>query len=689
MINTNSAEYLDDHKIISIIEDYLKRDSYNYAIMLNGDWGSGKTYFVKKILIPALKNQKSVAMRSPVYVSLYGVKSVEELSNSVFMSILEDCIVEKAKEKAERKTQKIRKKIQEIRQVPIKVDSNGEKSGKKRLLKLLSPSFLFEVLSNSKVGWIKSITDSTVSTLLDYNRYYFIFDDLERCSMPINEAFGFINQFVEQNDAKTLIIADECKIGFVKSVEQDLFRLFIATQPGIKWPERENPDNKYRGAAGLPPVELPVDVSEIKRRADELIEENTFYNQIKEKLVGRTIVYKPLLEDVVPKIFDKYFKDKQIDETLKAAIIEKICSVMHKEKHYNLRTLQFSLDFFALMYCNIHCTTNRISPSNIQAVVLSVLESLLKISIDYKAESYVYEWANSSKYDRFLTKGDLNLTQAMNPYNYFNSFRFVHDYVYQGIYDLESIQMAIEDYCNDLNSGDVLDELRIYAYEMNDVDINNKLSQLAQDLKYGKYTDDYRRVLGVLFNLKDAGIEINCDDFMKIMKCQINKGTVVFSYSGFGELHSNNYVEEFRKNLDDLKAFAEECRLKKNANNLNMIFSNEQGWGEHFASYVQERNRNYQQGFQQEIIAQIDINKCKNALESGTPKDIAYFRRAICSLFEDSLAKKYFEECIDKITQLKNVLDLETDSIMKKFHLKLLSEFLEEKLTAISESKDT
>ena len=30
-----------------IIEDYLKAKNTDYAIMINGDWGSGKSYYIK------------------------------------------------------------------------------------------------------------------------------------------------------------------------------------------------------------------------------------------------------------------------------------------------------------------------------------------------------------------------------------------------------------------------------------------------------------------------------------------------------------------------------------------------------------------------------------------------------------------------------------------------------------------
>src|SRR5690606_22201504 len=40
----------------------------------------------------------------------------------------------------------------------------------------------------------------------------FIFDDLERCDLPINRVLGYINEFVEHEDRKVIIIANEKEI---------------------------------------------------------------------------------------------------------------------------------------------------------------------------------------------------------------------------------------------------------------------------------------------------------------------------------------------------------------------------------------------------------------------------------------------------------------------------------------------
>ena len=62
---------------------YLKNDKTHTAIMLTGEWGSGKTYYVENDLIPFLKQNKAAAIE----VSLYGVNDITMISKSIYMEL--------------------------------------------------------------------------------------------------------------------------------------------------------------------------------------------------------------------------------------------------------------------------------------------------------------------------------------------------------------------------------------------------------------------------------------------------------------------------------------------------------------------------------------------------------------------------------------------------------------------------
>src|SRR5262245_26147548 len=73
-------------EIIEIFKSYVQKRDTDYAIMITGSWGSGKTFFWKKKIVPELER-----MRNPVsgkkykclYVSLNGIQDTSELMSKV------------------------------------------------------------------------------------------------------------------------------------------------------------------------------------------------------------------------------------------------------------------------------------------------------------------------------------------------------------------------------------------------------------------------------------------------------------------------------------------------------------------------------------------------------------------------------------------------------------------------------
>jgi len=74
-----------------LIDNYLAKQT-QYAVNIVGQWGKGKTYFYKNILEPRIcKTPTLVDNRiyyKPVYVSLFGLKSVDEIQVKIFNELL-------------------------------------------------------------------------------------------------------------------------------------------------------------------------------------------------------------------------------------------------------------------------------------------------------------------------------------------------------------------------------------------------------------------------------------------------------------------------------------------------------------------------------------------------------------------------------------------------------------------------
>ena len=186
---------LKNNEIKDIIIDYLKNDKSNQAILIDGEWGSGKTFFIKEKIIPEIKEKHTDV---PVYyVSLYGISSSNEIHNLVSSQITEKYIEKHLGKKVTGSLKKIERAIKKI--APV-INVLKEASG-------VGIDFVhFNELKNNLDIPTKSIM---------------IFDDLERCNMDVITVLGYINSISEHSDTKVIIVANESELG-MQNTNEDL-----------------------------------------------------------------------------------------------------------------------------------------------------------------------------------------------------------------------------------------------------------------------------------------------------------------------------------------------------------------------------------------------------------------------------------------------------------------------------------
>lgn len=57
--------------LIESILDYIRSDYTDYAIMINGEWGSGKTYFWNNKIRPKIENMSVMVEGLHLYICHY------------------------------------------------------------------------------------------------------------------------------------------------------------------------------------------------------------------------------------------------------------------------------------------------------------------------------------------------------------------------------------------------------------------------------------------------------------------------------------------------------------------------------------------------------------------------------------------------------------------------------------------
>lgn len=180
-INGNISEFL---------SMYIANPDPKYAVFLKGKWGCGKSFFIDK-WTSAYKEGflKGGDTLEPIYVSLYGLKSTEEITKAIDR-ILHPILYSKGAE--------IVKKVFRIAgQIALKSSLDVDKDGKDDISLNGTLSSLSLLSSKSKdIGWTKLL----------------IFDDIERCQVDMKVLLGYINNFVEHGECHVIIVGDETHI---------------------------------------------------------------------------------------------------------------------------------------------------------------------------------------------------------------------------------------------------------------------------------------------------------------------------------------------------------------------------------------------------------------------------------------------------------------------------------------------
>lgn len=177
---------------ISIITDYLKDKDTDYALMINGAWGCGKTYFIKNTLkasiesveCPIQKDNGKKKTYMQIFVSLYGVASVEEIKERIFYAI--------------------NPTFKWLEIVSNKIVSATE------AIPTLGSGFKNVLSCNNKEK------EKIRNAIGNYVDKVFFFDDLERIDknkIDIQSVLGYINSLTEHNHYKVIVVTNDEVLG--------------------------------------------------------------------------------------------------------------------------------------------------------------------------------------------------------------------------------------------------------------------------------------------------------------------------------------------------------------------------------------------------------------------------------------------------------------------------------------------
>ena len=412
--------------LVESILDYIRADYTDYAIMINGEWGSGKTYFWNhKVRNKIESMQINGKQYTTIYMSLYGISNLEDISKKIFIET----------------TQLMDKNLRKY------MNSHGQTSIPEYAKTGLDMANFFGVTQNGdKIDYAKFF--STDDKIL-------CFDDLERANVDVIDILGYINNFVEHDHIKTIIICNEKELSTKIKNSNVEMKTFIATYLLDK-------------EGTLTKTDKPM-VEQIKDKIEYVFDKANEYERIKEKLIGETFEYAPEFNYIINGLLMRYESDTELIRFLRENT-GLIISTFNKSGTRNLRILKHALnDFkkiFEMVSKNYQKTSNRV----LQTMLIFTIAVSFEIKAGKVTKDKFINIEDNEEYKSILVSSrvlsdnrQFYIKEFDSNYYYnfkaeYRFFKFIEKYVRTRIFDMKIFKKNMEVIVNTID----LDKLPAY-----------------------------------------------------------------------------------------------------------------------------------------------------------------------------------------------------------------------------------
>ena len=444
--------------LVESILDYIRADYTDYAVMINGEWGSGKTYFWNHKIRNKIESMQLNGKRyKTIYMSLYGISNLEEISKKIFIET----------------TQLMDKNLKKY------MDSKGQVNIPEYAKTGLDMANLFGVTQNGDK--------------LDYSDFFatddkvLCFDDLERANVDVIDILGYINNFVEHDHIKTIIICNEKELSTKLKSSNLEMKTFIATYLLDKEGDLVKKTDK-------PMVERIQDTIEY------VFDKANDYERIKEKLIGETFEYAPEFNYIINGILMRYEKYPELIRFLRENT-NLIISTFNKSGTRNLRILKHALNDFKKIFDMV----NKSYPNTNHRVMQTMLIFTIAISFEIKAGKVTKDKfinINSNEEYKailvssrvFMDNRQFYIKEFDNNYYYnfkaeYRFFKFIEMYIRTRIFDMRVFKDNMEVIINTIDTDKLPAYKRLLTEEywkIADDQFNGVIEEIIEDVKNGK-----------------------------------------------------------------------------------------------------------------------------------------------------------------------------------------------------------
>ena len=174
------------------LDDFIEWKKPDYAIMLTGGWGTGKTYFIKDYIET---RKRAPHRKKTIYLSLYGIKNETEIDSQLLIH-------------------KVSSKVMIVIGILFFLALCSAMCYKlektESVVNILFHGF--GVLVLSVLLWhYRTFKEKGIERILCKNDLI-VFDDFERAEMPYEQLLAYINRYVEHLNKHVVIVCNKAEI---------------------------------------------------------------------------------------------------------------------------------------------------------------------------------------------------------------------------------------------------------------------------------------------------------------------------------------------------------------------------------------------------------------------------------------------------------------------------------------------
>ena len=445
--------------LVESILDYIRSDYTDYAVMLNGEWGSGKTYFWNNKIRKKIESMQLNGKRyTTIYMSLYGISDLEEISKKIFIET----------------TQLMDKNLRKF------MSANGQNTIPEYAKTGIDMANFFGITQNGD----KMNYEDFFST----DNKVLCFDDLERANVDVIDILGYINNFVEHDHIKTIIICNEKELATKLKSSNLEMKTFIATYLLDKQEELNN-------------IDKPI-VEKIQDKIEHVFDKANDYERIKEKLIGETFEYAPKFDYIINGILMRYESNPDLIRFLRENT-GLIISTFNKSGTRNLRILKHALNDFKKIYEMVNKSYTNINDRVMQTMLIFTIAISFEIKAGKVTKNKFVNIKDNEEYKSILVSSRILMDNRQfyikefdNNYYYnfkteYRFFKFIEYYVRTRIFDMKLFKENMQTIRNTVDIGNLPAYKRLLTEEywkISDDQFESIISEIIKDVEQGKLT---------------------------------------------------------------------------------------------------------------------------------------------------------------------------------------------------------